>query len=62
GPGERSGILTFGPAPGKEDAAALVGRLRSAGFITVERAGAVRVSPHFYNNEEEMDRFLGTLP
>jgi len=62
GPGERSGILTFGPAPGKEDAKALVARLRRARFITAERAGAVRVSPHFYNSEEEIDRFLETLP
>lgn len=62
GAGERSGILTFGPAPGKEDAKALVARLRRAGFITAERAGTVRVSPHFYNSEEEIDRFLEILP
>ena len=61
-PGDRSGILTFRPRPGGEDAHALVRRLRQQGFITVERAGSVRVSPHFYNNEEEIDRFLKTLP
>jgi len=61
-PAERSGILTFRPRAQGEDAKPLVRRLREAGFITVERAGSVRVSPHFYNNEEEIDRFLNTLP
>ncbi len=62
GPGERSGILCFHSREGGEEAKALVPRLRRAGFITVERAGSVRVSPHFYNDEEEIDRFLKTLP
>lgn len=61
-PKERSGIVTFRPRPGGEDAHALVRRLRREGFITVERAGSIRLSPHFYNNEEEIDRFLKTLP
>ncbi len=60
GPGERSGILTFRPRDGA-DAHGLVRGLRAAGFITVERAGAIRVSPHFYNSEEEIDRFLKEL-
>jgi selenocysteine lyase/cysteine desulfurase len=61
-PAERSGILCFRSREGGEDAKALVARLRRAGFITVERAGSVRVSPHFYNDEDEIDRFLKALP
>jgi cysteine desulfurase/selenocysteine lyase len=61
GPGERSGILCFRSREGGEEAKELVPRLRRAGFITVERAGSVRVSPHFYNDEEDIDRFLEVL-
>lgn len=60
--GERSGIVTFRAPEGGEDSHALVKRLRHSGFITVERAGSVRVSPHFYNDEEEVDRFVEALP
>jgi selenocysteine lyase/cysteine desulfurase len=61
-PPERSGIVTFRAPEGGEDSHALVRRLHQAGFITVERAGSVRVSPHFYNDEDEMERFVKALP
>jgi cysteine desulfurase/selenocysteine lyase len=61
-PPERSGIVTFRAPEGGEDAHSLVRRLREAGFITVERAGSVRVSPHFYNEEDEIERFVKALP
>jgi len=37
-------------------------RLAAAGIILSMREGALRISPHFYNTEEEIDRFLEALP
>jgi cysteine desulfurase/selenocysteine lyase len=58
-PGETSGIVAAVhprlPAP------ALVERLAGRGVIVATRAGRLRVSPHVYNTEEEIDRFLATL-
>ncbi len=51
-----SGIVTF--APRKEDANSLVRRLRAQGVMISARSGMVRVSPHFYNTETEIDRLL----
>jgi selenocysteine lyase/cysteine desulfurase len=36
----------------------VMGRLRDADVIASVRAGAVRLSAHFYNLEEEIDRAL----
>lgn len=59
GPGETSGIVSFA-WPGEEprDTAA---RLRAAGIFVVERRGGVRASPHFYNDEAELERLLAAL-
>ena len=59
-----SGIVTF-PKPGK-DMAALAERLGQAGIkvsLRVMRDGAklIRLSPHFYNTDVELDRLLEAL-
>ena len=38
-----------------------VEHLAEAGIIVDHRPGHIRVSPHFYNTEEEVDHFLDTL-
>lgn len=59
GPGERSGIVTFQHP--QVAAAALVRWLAGKGVHCVERNGAVRFSPHFYNDEGEVDRAVGLV-
>jgi selenocysteine lyase/cysteine desulfurase len=59
-PGEKSGILLAGRSG--LDFGALEARLRRAGIIVSIRGGALRVAPHAYNNEEEIDRLLAELP
>lgn len=54
----RSGILTFS-TPG--DPAELYRYLVEKRVIVSLRAGKIRISPHFYNNEKDVDRFLETL-
>jgi selenocysteine lyase/cysteine desulfurase len=58
-PGETSGIVTaVHPQHAPED---LVQRLAEQKVGVAARAGRLRVSPHFYNTEEEIDRMLGAL-
>ncbi len=57
---ERSGILCF-RRPGA-DPAALAERLKAAGVVVSLRGGVIRVSPHFYNTEGDLDRLLEGLP
>jgi selenocysteine lyase/cysteine desulfurase len=55
-PEERSGIVTF-RVPGADNAAlwkALMGRKA----VCSHRAGGIRLSPHFYNTPEEVDRMF----
>ncbi len=56
----RSGIvaLEVGDPPG---AAALQARLRERGVVCAQRAGLLRLSPHFYITREELDRALAVL-
>lgn len=65
GPGERSGIVCFRPrlAVGQAfDATTLVDRLASeCGAVVAARNGAVRISPHFYNTEDDITQFLHGL-
>ena len=60
-PGETSGIVTATHphlAPGE-----LVKRLGEQDVVVAARAGRFRISPHFYNTEEEIDRCLeGLMP
>jgi selenocysteine lyase/cysteine desulfurase len=58
-PGETSGIVTaVHPHHAADD---LVRRLAEQGIGVAARAGRFRVSPHFYNTEEEIDRMLAAL-
>lgn len=57
GEGERSGIVVFRPAGGVEPQA-LVDRLNAAGIIVRVRGGGIRVAPHFYNNDADVERLL----
>jgi len=57
---ERSGIVSFRhPAV---DSAELCERLHAAGVIVSLRGDLIRVSPHFYNTEDDLDRLLTALP
>jgi cysteine desulfurase / selenocysteine lyase len=55
-----SGIVSF--LPQRRDAAgALVERFEAHGIAVSLRSGMIRVSPHFYNSEAEIDRILELL-
>jgi cysteine desulfurase / selenocysteine lyase len=45
----------------REETPQLFERLREAGIIVSLREGALRVSPHLYNSERDMDRLLALL-
>jgi cysteine desulfurase/selenocysteine lyase len=53
----RAGIVSFRA----DDPAAVVEELRRRGVHVVEKLGQVRVSPHFYNSGEDVDRFAEAL-
>jgi cysteine desulfurase/selenocysteine lyase len=55
-PEHRAGILTF--LPGGGDPRALSSRLSEQGVSHSLRRGRVRLSPHFYNQPEEVERLL----
>lgn len=56
--GETSGIVSF---EGKADAQALYDGLRVRGIAAALRGGRIRVSPHFYNTREDLERVLAAL-
>ncbi|HEX9986868.1 MAG TPA: aminotransferase class V-fold PLP-dependent enzyme [Chloroflexia bacterium] len=57
-PHERSGIICF---RAKGDPMDLLAQAQAQNIVIAVRVGVVRVSPHFYNTEEEIDRFLAIL-
>jgi selenocysteine lyase/cysteine desulfurase len=57
---ERSGIVAAVPPAGLE-AGALAAGLSKRGVQLAERAGRLRVAPHFYNTRGEIDEFLVVL-
>jgi len=58
-PLQRAGIVTFRhPVNSSSD---LVEQLSAAGIVVVNREGWIRVSPHYYNTTEEIDRLLSVL-
>jgi cysteine desulfurase/selenocysteine lyase len=59
GEGEASGIVAF-RLPG-EDPPETLRRLEAAGVFAAARRGAVRASPHFYNDRGDIDRLLEAL-
>jgi len=44
------------------DMIALFARLKEQGFICSLRENRLRIAPHFYNTEEEIERFCAALP
>ena len=56
----RSGIVSFRHMA--VDSAELCERLHAAGVVVSLRGDLIRVSPHFYNTEDELDRLLAVLP
>jgi selenocysteine lyase/cysteine desulfurase len=57
--GSWSGIVSFDPSP--RSAREVAGALRDSGVAVAARRSYVRVSPHWYNSEEQVDRFLGQV-
>jgi cysteine desulfurase/selenocysteine lyase len=51
--GVRKGILTFRPPSGTADD--FVSRASQSGIMLTSRRGRVRISPHFYNGEPELE-------
>ncbi|MBI5184914.1 MAG: aminotransferase class V-fold PLP-dependent enzyme [Nitrospinae bacterium] len=58
GDGEKSGIVSF---QSRKPATILQQLLAGKDVACAARDGALRVSPHFYNSEEEVNRFFGIL-
>jgi cysteine desulfurase/selenocysteine lyase len=56
-PAKRAGVVAVAP----RDPAAASERLSAAGVIHSLREGAIRLSPHFYNTEDEIDSALEQL-
>lgn len=59
-PGERSGILSATRAGA--DTAAIQQALNENKVSCALREGRIRVSPHFYNNAEDVERLMNCLP
>ncbi len=59
-PQERSGIVSF--IPKGQDPVVLAERMAQADIVISQRGPAIRVSPHFYNTTEEIDRVLEFVP
>ncbi len=57
-PERRSGILVFRLG---DDPDALAAGLRAHGVTARVRSGGVRVAPHFYQDEEDVERFFAAL-
>lgn len=56
-PAERSGIICIRPPDARSAHAALL----RAGVTCALREGSIRISPHFYNNDEDMLRVVDAL-
>jgi len=56
---ERSGIVSF--VPGERDPEPLAQQLKAAGIIVSARGPCIRVSPHFYNTEAEIERLIAAV-
>lgn len=57
---DKSGIVTFRHP--KKPTAELLAALRAAHIICTERGDHIRLSPHFYNTESEIEAALAILP
>ena len=56
-PRNRSGILSFVP----DDAGRLFRHLLGQKVLAAQRGHAVRLSPHFYNDENDVERLFKAL-
>lgn len=54
-PEYRSGILSFYP---KKDPQKFFNRLQNNNIVCSLREGLIRIAPHFYNNIDDIDRFI----
>jgi len=59
GEGERSGIICFRHSEWSSEE--IYGNLTGGGAVVSLREGNVRISPHIYNNQEDIDRFFSIL-
>ena len=59
---ERSGIVAFVSPEGKPSHPMIMEQLQANGIIIAGREGRLRVSPHFYNTPEQIDRLIDALP
>ena len=57
--GEASGVVSLTPTNASPDE--VITRCRAAGVLVANRGGRIRVSPHAYNTEGEIDRFLDAV-
>ena len=60
-PGEKSQIVSVRPPEGLSAHDVFKG-LEAANVIVSARSGVVRISPHFYNLKEDIDRLIEALP
>ena len=58
-PGDGSGIVSLTKTGASQKA--VMKRCRDAGVVVNVRGGRLRVSPHAYNSEDEIDRFLDVV-
>ena len=56
-PGEASGIVSIA-VPDVQELPSLMALCRNQGIVVNHRGGRLRVSPHFYNTTEELDRLV----
>ena len=59
-PGEASGIVSIA-VPDAQELPSLMAFCRNQGIVVNHRGGRLRVSPHFYNTFEELDRLVDCL-
>lgn len=59
GPGEKSGIVTF--SSDTEDAGDVSAKLTDACVVHTRRYDMIRLSPHFYNTEQEVELVVNLL-
>ncbi|MBT4099786.1 MAG: aminotransferase class V-fold PLP-dependent enzyme [Gemmatimonadetes bacterium] len=59
-PDEKSGIVTC-RRPESESSTQIAARLHEAGVMITDRGGWLRLSPHVYNTEEEIDQALALM-
>lgn len=60
GEGERSGIIIFSAPDGGRNKE-LAKKLNDAGVLVIERGAGIRVSPHFFNTPDDIERLISEL-